>query len=380
MMLAAGWIFWFLLLYALSVLSGTGLLQLLLAVYLPLVLISFAAVCTASRHFSVTFPMETAGAKGGEIPFSIFAENKSALPLPRISCRITGVNLLTGESFHQKADFSIGRGESRTIPCSLTSKYCGRLELTIRQVRIYDYFGLLYLPLRTERHIGVTVMPNTFEMELLAPICKSIPDDSDEYSTLRAGNDPTEIFQVREYRPGDSLRQIHWKLTQKFDQLMTREASLPVDQSVMVLFDTHSFQDKPSPTLFDAAAEVLATLSQSLLEDGISHRIVWRDAATGGISSAFISSTEDLTETLGQLLARGEDDGVSVLDVLIMEKGNPDASHLFAVCAAAPCVPDASMECACTVLCGREAGGGETDGVLYFGGETYAEDLAALIV
>jgi uncharacterized protein (DUF58 family) len=381
MIVAAGWAFWLISLYLLCVLGGGGLLPLLLAVFVPLLLLGFAAVCIASRHFSVSFPTETSGSKKEPIEFYIRAENKSPFPLPRVSCRIGGVNLLTGEAFRQRVDFSVGANETRVVPCSLTSEYCGRLLLTVQQIRLFDYFGLLFLWKSGGQKVGVTVLPNTFSMELLAPICKSIPDDSDEYSTLRAGNDPTEIFQIRDYRPGDSIRQIHWKLTQKFDQLMTKEASLPVDQSVLVVFDTRqpAGRDMP-PACYDAAAEVLVTLSQALLENGIVHRIAWRDAAAGNLELASVASTEDLTNVVGGILMRTVDDGVSTLDLYRMEHGTPEVSHVFAVCAAVPCVPDASFEIETTVLCGCEGEAPADSGVLYFGSETYSSDLAALIV
>ena len=377
-----GWGIWLLLLYFLSVLSTSFVLGLLLFVFFPVLLLSFAAVCFASRRLSVTFPIEAAGTKGAGIRLSIRAENPGSLPLPRISCRLTGINLLTGEQLREKIDFSLAAKEKRTIECVLSSTHCGRLSLSVEQVRIYDYFGLLFFPKKLSQQLGVTVMPNTFEMALLSPIAKSIPDDSDEYSTVRPGNDPSEIFAVREYRPGDSLRQIHWKLTQKFDQLMTREASLPVDQSVLLLFDTRKPKGKSIPAAqLDAAAEVIATLSQSLLENGLAHRIVWRDAVTGGLSFASVSSTEELTEALGGVLTCRNTDGLSTLDVYRMEKGTPEVSHLFAVCAAVPCEVDDSFEVSSTVLCGCESVQNAPQGsALYFGSETYADDLAALVL
>ena len=47
--------------------------------------------------------------------------------------------------------------------------------------------------------------------------------ESFRYSGSRPGDDPGETFDIREYREGDSIRQIHWKLTGKMDRLIIRE-------------------------------------------------------------------------------------------------------------------------------------------------------------
>ncbi|MFR3948816.1 MAG: DUF58 domain-containing protein [Ruminococcus sp.] len=38
---------------------------------------------------------------------------------------------------------------------------------------------------------------------------------------------------MREYQEGDSIRQIHWKLTGKLDKMMIRQRSFPVDDTVL---------------------------------------------------------------------------------------------------------------------------------------------------
>lgn len=38
----------------------------------------------------------------------------------------------------------------------------------------------------------------------------------------RKGNDPSEIFDIKDYTPGDDLRFVHWKLSGKADHLIMR--------------------------------------------------------------------------------------------------------------------------------------------------------------
>ena len=59
--------------------------------------------------------------------------------------------------------------------------------------------------------------------------------ESFRYSGARPGDDPGETFDIREYQEGDSIRQIHWKLTGKLDKMMIRQRSFPVDDTILIL-------------------------------------------------------------------------------------------------------------------------------------------------
>ncbi|MCQ2538114.1 MAG: DUF58 domain-containing protein [Lachnospiraceae bacterium] len=43
-------------------------------------------------------------------------------------------------------------------------------------------------------------------------------------------NDPSEAYGIREYVPGDSIKSIHWKLSEKTGKTMVREYGMPVPQ------------------------------------------------------------------------------------------------------------------------------------------------------
>ena len=380
MSVALGWAAWLGLLSVLSVFSEANLLQLLLVLFIPLLLISFAAVFIASRLFSVSFKEEAAGSKGEDVLLPIRVSNPSPIPLPRVSCRVRGKNKLTGEAFEQQLVFSVNAREESYIDCKIKSDHCGRIEFEVDKIRLYEFFGLLFVPLSTSQKSGFTAMPLSFELLLLAALERSIPEDTEEYSTKKAGSDPSEIFQIREYRAGDSIRQIHWKLTQKFDSLLVKDASLPVEQSVLIIFDTHRERGRAvSPACYDAAAEALISLCQALIDAGVSHRVAWRNAYTGLLEQAIVTTSDDIPTVLSGILAAPNDDGISVLDLYRSEKGTPDVSHLFCISAAAPCVVDSAFEVSTTILCARETSGiDEGDGVLYFGATTYQEDLSSL--
>ena len=78
--------------------------------------------------------------------------------------------------------------------------------------------------------------------------------ESFRYSGSRPGDDPGETYDIREYRSGDSIRQIHWKLSGTLDDIMIREKSFPVDDTVLILAE--AFQADRDPQRAETVAEV----------------------------------------------------------------------------------------------------------------------------
>ncbi len=133
------------------------------------------------------------------------------------------------------------------------------------------------------------------------------------------GSDPGETLGIREYRPGDPIRQIHWKLSQKTDKLMLRETGLAVSDEILLLFES---APSPEPTEEDAPAalEALLSLSASLLEEGLPHTIAWKSGEA--LQTAEVAREEDEKAAREALLfsqAPSSEEGVA--EAFVRESG-----------------------------------------------------------
>ena len=84
----------------------------------------------------------------------------------------------------------------------------------------------------------------------------------------RTGNDPSEIFDIKDYVPGDDLRFVHWKLTGKADHLIIRQPSEPTHYHAILLMDLGMAQDDISVTRaeLNAAVAVGSAVSEELIQ------------------------------------------------------------------------------------------------------------------
>ena len=171
--------------------------------------------------------------KGDEGGVTICLENPTLLPALRIRCRVTTRNQLNGERCTQNVmTWAFPKRERRTS-LRVGSEYCGRIRISVEQVKLYDCFGLIGVPCGCSAEAHMTVQPDTFPIRVNLIPNPDSQEDSDSYSQERPGADLTETFQIREYVPGDSMRQIHWKLSGKFDRLIVRDPALPITLSLI---------------------------------------------------------------------------------------------------------------------------------------------------
>ena len=89
--------------------------------------------------------------------------------------------------------------------------------LSLSDAAVQDWFGLYRCALTVQSTRLVTVEPPLFDVRITLAENETVTADSERWSSTHPGHDPSEIFGFRTYVPGDPIRQIHWKLSQKTD-------------------------------------------------------------------------------------------------------------------------------------------------------------------
>lgn len=106
----------------------------------------------------------------------------------------------------------------------LPTDHCGGVTVTAEKVRVCDYLGLFSFRVRNVSPKTMIIRPKP-----QAPgVIPSIRDIRPKRWTPKPGGGFAENHELRLYRPGDSLNQIHWKLTAKTGKWILREPMEPV--------------------------------------------------------------------------------------------------------------------------------------------------------
>ena len=117
---------------------------------------------------------------------------------------------------------------------SLVCKYRGEYEVGIKSVEIQDYFRLIRLCYHNRETLRVIVKPNLVELSNL----KSI-DLSQTMARESMQNQTEPDVLVRNYEPGDDVRQMNWKASARSGQLLIRKRTGEEREGVAILLGTN---------------------------------------------------------------------------------------------------------------------------------------------
>lgn len=192
----------------------------------------------------------------------------------------------------------IPRGESEYIR-SLSFYGTGSYEVVLQKLRIYDITGLFGHNIRMKKQGLVQVLPELHDVPVrLTLATKNFYGEADVYDEHIPGHDNSETFQVREYRAGDRLQNVHWKLTAKQDDLMVKEYSMPKACPVILFL---SFRPGKRRKLL-GYLETVASLSFSIMDAGCPHYVVWYDGSETDVMRIRVDDEESLFYMIGVLM------------------------------------------------------------------------------
>ena len=164
-------------------------------------------------------------------------------------------------------------GRNHLIRIPFQTDTCGQLRIRLKQIRCYDIFGLIErdIPMLDEQIL--VVYPRETALQITPDQMISGGWEGEQRTLERLGRDMSEVFEVREYQPGDDVRRIHWKLSGKMNTMLVRQASDTFRCDTYVLLDAGHMDENGDypPVQMSAAVSAAVSVSQGLTDLGISH-------------------------------------------------------------------------------------------------------------
>lgn len=276
-------------LYYSAALLGLAVLELLLPV------ISAVLLWRTVRNTEIKpyLPIGVAE-KNQPVNVGIEVETKSRIPIPRLQAKIMVRNCFYSKD-EQVMLWGMAEGRAKTrLVTSVSSGQCGPLVMEIGQVRVYDIFRLFSRKIPVTGKETLAVLPEYYTAAVvLQESIRNFLAESEEYDKNKPGDDPSEVFQIREYRGGDRMQSIHWKLSARTDDLMVKEYSLPVGNPVVLFWDM-KYQPGENYGFLDEYIEAALAISGGLLNAGCGHYAVWFDRNRQDLERIAVKEPEDL--------------------------------------------------------------------------------------
>ena len=298
-------------------------------VLLPLICLPVNLYAAKKLKLAVRLPVNLRKGENGTAELAV--QNPTVFPVCLLSCRVRLENQLNGETQTVNVSGGIWPKGKRTMKIALQSPWCGRIRLTVESACLYDCFGLVGIKTQLDAHGACVVQPDTFLQTLVLSPAAAHIDDTEDYSNERPGYDLSEMFQIRDYVPGDSQRQIHWKLSHKYGKLIVKDPSLPITRSAAVFWERT--EEQPTAARTDAEAEIVVSVCRNLLSQSVQFTVGWNEVDTGRCVFQQIRDMDDLIGLLPRLFTAKAATGASGASLLLQEVPAGSWSHLVYVAA-----------------------------------------------
>lgn len=258
-----------------------------------------------ARKIEISMEMNPGVEKGKECILYFNIKNPSKLASGMIRMEMVWNNKWLGEEYKEVIFCPSHTGKSNRHEVHFKSRHCGRLVCSVSQVTIYDLFGITGYRIKKEVRQSSIIYPS-FCNTMMDKF--SVPDawkESEVYRAYQRGNDQSEWYGVHEYRPGDPIKSIHWKLSVKLQgELLVREYGYPIGRDVLVLADIfREYQGKKIHSdRMDGVITIVATIAYALTKRMEFH-MGWYDTVTNRCRIRKVSKSEDILETLQEILS-----------------------------------------------------------------------------
>ena len=207
------------------------------------------------------------------------------------------------DTIEQRRFFMPVNGSRNYFELPVSTEKCGEVVVECKNVWIYDLFRLFRFRGKGFDEVRTVIFPKRVKLRL--DVKKTTLGARQEEGIIqnRKGNDPSEMFDIREYVPGDDIRSIHWKLSSKTDSLILRESSDPSDYSVVVMpdFGLDQLTDPATGREINASVGIGASVCRQLLQKGIPFCMAFPTA--NGLKFVEVKTRRDYQRMLSQWLS-----------------------------------------------------------------------------
>lgn len=208
-----------------------------------------------------------------EIPVEVSLHNSTRLPISYLRTQISCKDHFTGQVQRFRGSAMLSGKESTVLRFVLQAEHCGLLTVQGEKIAVSDVLGVHSAAARFgEESWQIAVLPRLEIPETgEATPGKGIAGEG-------SGREPGgDSYELRAYQSGEPLRNIHWKMTAKTDQLMVREMTGETEVMDGVLLDLGTGGRPWDRDVWDGFLQTVAAFCAARLGAQRDFEVIWLD-------------------------------------------------------------------------------------------------------
>ncbi len=202
--------------------------------------------------------------------------SKRLFPVYGLNARLQTKDKSRRETLHQQE--RLDPGESLRLRWDFEPVRRGQDRLDVRALDSLVPFGFVRKTVGGRLRCGITVWPKRVDYTLRLP---GLRGNHQRGETRRRLGNSSEVINIRQYRPGDAQRLVHWKATARTRELMVRQMAEENRAGYVVFVETPASLWKAGPQ-FEQLCAVACTLAEDLFRaDSLTATAVNREPLNG---------------------------------------------------------------------------------------------------
>lgn len=272
-----------------------GYLNLLIAAgMIVLLLYALISVHIVKRYVSLSIEVPT-DHMPKDTTFNVKIKLKNTCILPLVGCRVrlrTG-NVFMGKTVENDLVMPIRAYAEIETEYPLRSLYAGNIEITAEKLILQDLLSFHTVDKQISVTQNVFIVPHGGSGDEFSLNAFEQGMNEVEESKLK-GSDFSDVSQVREYIPGDAMKNIHWKLSAKRDNLMVKERLQMSSRKLLVVLKL----EKISEADVDRTVETLYSFGNFMIQNRVPVTICWWSEKFNEIREEDAQSAEEWLQVM----------------------------------------------------------------------------------
>ncbi len=241
--------------------------------------------------------------KGQPLSFRLLVSNDGPLAYPTVEADLLLPDDKGVRSVPRRCRLSLSPFGSYDLADRVTFSYRGSYTIGISSLYAFDFLKLFRLRLDAGTPVSVFVMPRRLMLSETTPQAASDMNTDSTQHTI--GADRSEYSDVRDYRPGDHMKTVHWQLSSKTQELMVKEYTMNAGRTVFLFADlalpydstdAEKYEDDINEFCADGIIEYTLAAAERELNEGNSVALLYYDSRMpSGTQNVMMQSSADLS-------------------------------------------------------------------------------------
>ncbi len=289
--------------------------------YVPLVVLLMTVIFTvisgvlaffSAKKVTVEIAAVQPSAQIGEnAAFAVRMENTARFPVSQVCVTAECRTSFDHTVVRRRVTSPVAGHCGQNIYIYGSTKHCAVIACCIKRAAVTDTLGIIaFKPTLAQKSASCVVMPKIPDNIPAQEKVFALSSDSDTYSDTKRGDDSSQVFDVRDYVPGDDVRRIHWQLSSKRDSMIVKEYSRPIADKRVVLLETGLYGEDMESFLerIDTVVCAFLILMQSAMEDECTLTVRWYSGKRGEMFSYDVHNEGDIYPLVKEYLCESFSD------------------------------------------------------------------------